>query len=78
MRQPMDIEIAELLGDGASDRMLRLPDVLRRMGVSRPTIYRMIKKGEFPKPARFGGSSVWPESDINRFQQKILRARNDS
>jgi prophage regulatory protein len=74
----MDIEIAALLGDVRDDRMLRLPEVMRRMSVSRPTIYRMIQKGEFPKPARFGRSSMWPESDIRDYQRKIVQARNDS
>lgn len=72
----MDLEISELLGDARGDRMVRLPEVIRRMGVSRPTIYRMIKKGAFPKPVHFGGSSVWPESDIVSYQQQLMRARD--
>ena len=74
----MDIDIAELLGDTDRDRMLRLPEVMRRMSVSRATIYRMIDKGEFPKPARFGRSSVWPDADIREYQKKLVKARDGS
>lgn len=74
----MDTEISSLLGDDRAERMVRLPEVMRRMGVSRPTIYRMIKKGEFPRPAHFGGSSVWPESEVVEQQRKILMARHDN
>lgn len=47
-------------------RSLRLPEVVRRLGVSRPTIYRMIAAGQFPKPRKLGGRvSVWSSSELD-------------
>ena len=51
--------------DRRNDVLLRLPDVLRRTGLSRATIYRKADKGEFPAPRRIGANSVaWYESDV--------------
>lgn len=45
------------------ERVLRLHDVLNRTGVSRSTLYAMIKTGEFPSPIALGPNSRgWLES----------------
>jgi prophage regulatory protein len=45
------------------DRLIRLRDVAFLVGMSRATIYRKIKLGEFPRPVGVGGQSVrWRES----------------
>jgi predicted DNA-binding transcriptional regulator AlpA len=36
-------------------KLLRLPAVVDRVGLSRATIYREIKKGNFPRPLVIGG-----------------------
>lgn len=49
-----------------NERILRLPEVLQRTGLSRSTIYDWIKKENFPKSISLGSKSVgWLESDIN-------------
>ena len=41
--------------------MLRFPDVMMRVGLSRTTIWRRIRAGEFPAPISLGKNSVgWP------------------
>ena len=46
-------------------RILRLPAVLSRIGVSRSTVYRLIASGHFPAPRRLGPNSVgWWEADV--------------
>jgi prophage regulatory protein len=48
-----------------TERILRLPEVLRRCGISRSTAYDWMSKGEFPQPVRLGARMVgWRESDI--------------
>lgn len=48
------------------DRILRLPEVSRRVGLSRSAIYRRIPDGGFPAPVDLGGGMVgWRESVIN-------------
>lgn len=45
--------------------ILRLKEVLARTGVSRPSIYRWIKAGEFPAPVQLGPNSVgWRDTDV--------------
>lgn len=47
-------------------RILRLPAVMARIGLSRSSIYLRIKEGSFPKPISLGVRAVgWLESDIS-------------
>ena len=47
------------------DRLLRLRDVSFLVGLSKATIYRKLKVGEFPQPVSTGGPSVrWRESSV--------------
>lgn len=47
------------------DRVLRLPEVLSKIQLSRATLYRYIARQEFPPPIRIGERAVaWRESDI--------------
>ena len=39
-------------------RLLRMPEVLERTGVSKATIYRLIRAGKFPKPVELGVRAV--------------------
>lgn len=50
------------------DRLIRLRDVEFLVGMSKATIYRKIKVGEFPRPVGVGGQSVrWRESTISEW-----------
>ena len=47
-------------------RILRLPEVICRVGLRRASIYLHISKGSFPKPISLGARAVgWLESDID-------------
>lgn len=47
------------------DRILRLPEVRQRVGLSTSTLYRRVLAGEFPADVPLGGRTVgWRESDI--------------
>jgi prophage regulatory protein len=35
--------------------ILRMPDVLRMTGLSRTTLWRRVRAGQFPRPIRLGG-----------------------
>ncbi|KAA9007786.1 helix-turn-helix transcriptional regulator [Histidinibacterium aquaticum] len=51
-----------------NDRILRMYEVERLIGLHRTTIYRMIKKDAFPKQARIGFRAVgWRESQLSRW-----------
>ena len=48
-----------------TETILRRPDVEKRCGLSRSTIYQLMTEGGFPRPVRLGKRAVgWRESDI--------------
>lgn len=45
--------------------LLKLPEVVRRCGVAKSSIYSKIQVGEFPQPVRLGQRAVaWRLTDI--------------
>jgi prophage regulatory protein len=51
-----------------SRRILRLPNVLDRTGLSRSTVYQRVSEGRFPRPVSLGDRAVgWVESDIDEW-----------
>lgn len=55
----------------ATEKIIRLPQVVAAVGLKKSAIYKKIKLGEFPAPIKLGAhASGWLESDV---QQWILR-----
>lgn len=49
-------------------RLIRLPEVMDRIPLSRTSIYNRINDGTFPKPIKLGSKSVaWLESSIDEW-----------
>lgn len=49
----------------ATDRLLRLPEVIHRVGLSRTTIYSLIATGEFPRQIVIGPRAVaWSQQEL--------------
>lgn len=69
---------------------LRLPEVERRVGFKRATIYRLLAAddNDFPRPVKlFGnstptlgraGMSFWPEHEVNAWLAKKIAARDQA
>ena len=55
------------------DNLLRLADVRKIIPLSRPTIYKRIKDGKFPKPVKDGRCSFWEESKVRAYAQNLLQ-----
>jgi prophage regulatory protein len=55
-------------------------DDLRAKGIkdSKPTIYRKIKAGKFPKPIYPGKSPAWPEHEIDAHILSLIVKRDAS
>lgn len=50
------------------DRILRRPEVERRTGLSRSTIYLYVQRGDFPRPVKLGPKAAgWRESQIDQW-----------
>ncbi|PHV09647.1 helix-turn-helix transcriptional regulator [Chitinimonas sp. BJB300] len=61
----------------ASERFLRLPEVMSRTALSRSSIYAAIQRGIFPNSISLGGKSVaWLESEITAWQAARIANRN--
>ena len=56
-------------------RVLRLREVLERVGLSKSTLWRLIKAGQFPKPISLGPRAVgWIEEEIDQWISSRSRA----
>lgn len=56
------------MSESRDDVLLALPEVCRRVGLSRPSIYRLMSAGTFPRPLKVGFRGVrWPRSEIERW-----------
>ena len=50
------------------DRILRMPDVVKAVGVSRSSIYVWTQNGAFPPCLRIGVRAIgWRESEIQKY-----------
>jgi prophage regulatory protein len=61
-------------------KLLRLPDVMDRTGLSRSSLYMAINCGEFPKQVAIGSRSVsWIEEEVEAWiQERIRRSRKQN
>ena len=59
-------------------RFIRLPEVMDKTGFSKAWIYKLISKGDFPKPIKIGiRASAFVESEIDEWiEQLIYSSRN--
>ena len=60
-------------------KILRLPEVKDRTGLSRSTVYLRISESRFPTPISLGGRAVgWLESEIEQWiLDRIEASRTD-
>jgi len=59
--------------------IIRLPQVKQRTGLSRSTIYSLIKDGRFKAPISLGARAVgWLESDVSEFIEERIKASRKS
>lgn len=56
-------------------RLLRLPEVMARVGLKRSAIYQRMSEGRFPKSRSLGPKcAVWVEAEIERWIAEIANA----
>lgn len=55
-------------------RLIRLPEVISRVGIKRSMIYRLMGEGRFPKSRSLGPKcAVWVESEIDQWVESVAR-----
>ena len=53
-------------------QLLRVKDIERELGISRTTIWRLVKAGTFPPPLRITSKAIaWRRSDIEAWQEQL-------
>ncbi|EHH2531201.1 AlpA family transcriptional regulator [Vibrio parahaemolyticus] len=67
-----------------SNKIIRLPEVITRTGLSRSSIYLRMSKGDFPRSISLGERAVgWVEGDVDLWVEarisgsKALGGEND-
>ena len=59
--------------DGRRERLLRLPEVMDRVGLKRTAIYQRMREGRFPKSRSLGSRcTVWVEAEIEDWIASII------
>ena len=67
----------------SSDRLIRLPEVLNMVGISRSQIYNLISAGHFPSPIKLRGSEIkglstrcscWSENQVQNWIQEQIQS----
>jgi prophage regulatory protein len=58
-----------------SNKIIRLPAVKDKTGLSRSSIYLRMSKGKFPKSISLGDRAIgWLESDVDQWIESIVAA----
>ena len=61
----------------APPRLLRLPEVLDRIGLGRSRVYDLVKEGRFPAPVRLSDRAIaWVESEVDCWCQARVDERD--
>jgi prophage regulatory protein len=56
----------------AADRLLRLSEVLQRVGMGKSSWYVGVRANRYPQPVRLGTRSVrWSEAEIDAFIERM-------
>lgn len=59
------------------EKLLRLPQVLNTVGISRSTLYQLVARGDFPKPIKISRRAcAWPESAVQRWIEMRVATAN--
>jgi prophage regulatory protein len=56
-------------------RLLRLPEVRQKVGLSRSAIYKLISEGQFPRQIPIGPRTVaWCQEDVERWIEERVNS----
>lgn len=58
-------------------RLIRLPEVLNLLPVSKSTWWAGIQSGKFPKPVKIGRTSAWCETEIDELIKQLKNSTNE-
>lgn len=68
--------ILERVQAARKERLLRLKEVLHRVGYKRSRFLDLVRQGVFPKPVKLGPRAVaWPESQIDELVDRLAAGK---
>ena len=60
-------------------RLLRLPEVIARVGLKRSAIYQRMSDGRFPRSRSLGPKcTVWVEAEIDEWIRQVAQSNHDA
>lgn len=59
-------------------KLLRLPDVAKRVCRGKSTIYQMISEGRFPAPIKQGSGNYWLDTEIDDYLRTLIAERQSN
>lgn len=63
------------MANSPASSFLRLPEVIRRTGLSRSAIYLRVNKGTFPAPLKIGIRAIaWLQAEVDEWLAATVKA----
>ncbi len=57
-----------------SEKLIRLPEVMAKVGIKRSTVWLFVKQGKLPKPIKLSAKvTVWRETEIDALVSKTIK-----
>lgn len=60
-----------------AEALLRLPEVLRRVGLKKSALYALIATEDFPAPKKIGTASRWREAEVDAWILALPSSNGD-
>jgi predicted DNA-binding transcriptional regulator AlpA len=60
-----------------TDILLKTEDIMKKLGISKETLYLWRKKKQFPREIKIGRRLLWKESEIEDFIEKNRKNANE-
>ncbi|MEY8717223.1 helix-turn-helix transcriptional regulator [Francisella philomiragia] len=58
------------------EEYLRIDEVLKIIKKKKTTLYAYIARGDFPKPIKVFGNSLWLKSEVDKFMASFVEQRD--
>jgi prophage regulatory protein len=59
--------MSDVNADDGQITLMRIPQILKVMPISKSKFWLMVQKGEFPRPIKIGRSSFWTIEQVQGF-----------
>ena len=72
---PLDSERPLRAGEPSNTRLIRLPEVMQKVGLKRTAIYQRMREDRFPRSRSLGPRcTVWVEAEIDEWIKKVAHS----